>query len=242
MFIYSIKLSYDGTDFHGWQFQPKVISVQGELNRVLSILLRTDIATTGAGRTDAGVHALGQVASFLSPIEIDTYKFKYSLNVLLPSSISVKSVELAPSGFNARFSAKSRSYLYIVSREKDPFYHRFSARVHHNLDLRFLNKLSDEFTGMHDFSALTKNLKEQENTVCTVSSARWRMFGNRFLFYVSADRFLHGMVRTMVGTIMRTSKQEGSPKDIKEILRSKDRSQAGEAFPSKGLILYKVGY
>lgn len=242
MFVYSLVLSYDGTDFHGWQVQPNVRSVQGELNRVLSILLRTNIATTGAGRTDAGVHALGQVVSFISPIEIDTYKFNYSLNVLLPSSIAVKSIERAPAGFNARFSAKSRSYLYVIGKEKDPFYDRFTAYVHHNIDLKFLNKLSDEFTGMHDFSALTKNLKEQENTVCTVSSARWRMFGNRFLFNVSADRFLHGMVRTMVGTILRTSKHEGSPKDIKEILRSKDRAQAGEAFPAKGLILYKVGY
>ncbi|MFA3782771.1 tRNA pseudouridine(38-40) synthase TruA [Melioribacteraceae bacterium 4301-Me] len=244
MFNYKLTIQYDGTNYAGWQIQKNAISVQQKISEAIEIITKEKINLIGAGRTDAGVHALGQVANFKVDVELDLYKFQYSLNSILPSDISITSSEKVNENFHARFDAKSRAYIYLISKIKSPFYDKYSYRLPYiaKMNITYLNKISKVLIGEHDFTSFSRKNTETENKVCDVKNIWWKETKNFILFYIQADRFLHGMVRTIIGTLLKTIEKKRDENYILEILNKKDRETAGEAVPTKGLFLYKVRY
>lgn len=243
MFNYKLIVQYDGTDFYGWQSQPSGNTIQDEISKSILKLTGEEVGIIGSGRTDSGVHALGQVANFKISKSLDTHKFLHSLNSLLPNSIAVKSIDSVSEDFHSRFDAIQRSYLYLISREKSPFYWRYSYQ-NRTIDFSHigrLNEISRSLLGEHDFTSFCKTQTDTENKICQVYDIHWRKQNDLILFYISANRFLHGMVRTIVGTILKSMKESGSD-TIQEVLLSKDRNAAGESVPAKGLFLFKVKY
>ena len=241
---YKLIIQYDGTNYCGWQIQENVVTVQQKIRDSINLLLKEEINLIGSGRTDTGVHALGQVANFQTEQEIDLYKLIYSMNSILPNDISIVDGEKVDAEFHSRFSAKKRSYIYLLSHKKSPFYKSYSLH-YPNLNpeqISNLNSLSKVLFGEHDFTSFSKKNTEIENKICTIHSIHWRSTGSFTVFYVEANRFLHGMVKTFVGTILHAEKNNFEGDYLKEILAKKDRAAAGEAVISKGLFLYKVRY
>ena len=241
---FKLTVQYDGTDFAGWQIQNNALTVQGVLKEKIEILTRSEINLIGSGRTDAGVHALGQEANFRCNNIPDLRKFTFSLNSMLPKSIAVIRAEEVPESFHSRFDAKRRSYFYFISSAKSPFYERYSwlDTKSSQYNLNELNELSKVFLGRHDFTSFSRTKTETDNKNCEIYSIHWRRRNFLTIFYVEADRFLHGMVRTLVGTILKVYKLNGSRKDLENVLSLKDRKAAGQAVKAKGLFLNKVRY
>ncbi len=239
---YKLLIQYDGTNYAGWQIQKNAVSVQQIITEALKTLLKIDINLIGSGRTDSGVHALGQVANFRTENEIDIYRFKHSLNSILPSDISIIKMEETNEDFHARFDARKRSYIYLISQIKSPFYKNYSYFYPSKIDLEKLNSLAKYFLGEKDYTSFSKKNNELENKNCTVFDLRWRKNGNLILFYIKANRFLHGMVRTIVGTMLNAQASENPAQLINDIFKSQNREEASESMSSKGLFLYKVEY
>ncbi len=241
---YKLTIQYDGTDFSGWQIQKNAPSVQGEIQKKISMILNKEIKLVGSGRTDAGVHALGQVANFRTEKEIELRKFAHSLNSVLPESIFITKVETAHEEFHSRFDASSRSYLYFFINKKSPFYHKYAVFAPYlfEISVEKLNEISQEILGERDFTSFSIRKSETENKICAVRSARWRREKDFLIFYIEANRFLHGMVRALVGTITNIARKNESTERIVEILDEKNREAAFESSPAKGLFLYKVKY
>jgi tRNA pseudouridine38-40 synthase len=219
---YKLTIQYDGTQYAGWQIQENAISVQGTITDAIKVIHKKDVNLIGAGRTDSGVHALGQVANFTTENEIEPFRFQHSLNSILPNDISIINTEEVDESFHSRFDANS-----II---KD------------NLDVELLNRLSDVFVSENDYTSYCRKNTEVKNKLCKVNFIRWRETKSFYLFFISADRFLHGMVRTIVGTLFNVAEQNGEVKMIQTIFDKKNRESAGEAVPAKGLILYKIKY
>jgi tRNA pseudouridine38-40 synthase len=188
------------------------------------------------------VHAFGQVANFIINENLDLYKFKHSLNSILPSDISLVEINKADEKFHSRFDAKRRSYFYLISKVKSPFYFRYSYLYKRNIDLNKLIDLTRLFVGEKDFSSFCKVKTEVDSKLANVFEANWRMSKNFYLFYIEANRFLYGMVRAIVGTLLRAVQIEKSKSYIQEIFNSKCRETAADAVPAKGLFLFKVKY
>ncbi len=239
---YKLDISYDGGEFCGWQIQKQENSVQGTITRALEILFKHKINLIGAGRTDAGVHALGQAANFLSETDIDLPHLKYKLNAILPQSIAVKNISIVPDDFNARFSAKTRVYYYIITGVKSPFFFKYAVYQHTPLNISLLNEYSDILPGRKDFASFTKQFHKNESNICEIISARWRRSGSFVIFRIEANRFLHGMVRTIVGTQLRLHRTSESPEVFSNITEGRDRMLSAASAPAHGLYLYKVTY
>lgn len=241
---YKLIIQYDGTQFSGWQIQNNTTTVQGELVKNIGILIKEEVNLIGSGRTDTGVHALGQVANFRTEQKINIHKFVYSLNSLLPESISIIRSEKVTPEFHSRFDAKRRSYLYLLSNSKSPFYYKYSnfAPKIVDLDPVELNEFSKSLLGSHDFTSFSKKNVDITNKNCNIYSLHWRKTKGFLLFYIEADRFLHGMVRTIVGTIVRGVQTKTKSSFLLDILEKKNRESAWESYPAKGLFLYKVRY
>ena len=244
MFFYRAVIQYDGSNFFGWQSQPSGNTVQDEITKAVNKISGEDISLTGAGRTDSGVHALGQVASFQLLKEVNLKKFSHSLNSVLPSNISVINIEKSDQLFHPRFDAKSRVYYYLISNIKSPFFDRYSYLYPpiKKYEIGKLNLLSAKLIGSNNFSAFCRVKTDTSNKICNVFSTHWRKKGNLTLFRIEADRFLHGMVRTIIGTILKAYNTDDAQDYVTHVLSSKDRKEAGEAVPAKGLFLYKVNY
>jgi len=238
---YKLIIQYDGTQYAGWQIQENAKTVQGTISKGIKAILKDDVNLIGSGRTDSGAHALGQVANFSTQNEVDPSSFQYSLNSILPNDISIFATEEVGESFHSRFDAVERKYLYLVSKYKSPFYFKYSI-VKNNLDVELLNRLSYMFVGEKDYTSFCKKNTEVKSKLCYVNYIRWRETKNFYLFFISANRFLHGMVRSIIGTLFLAVKQNGDEKFIQSIFSKKDREAAGEAVPAKGLILYKVKY
>jgi tRNA pseudouridine38-40 synthase len=242
---FKLIIQYDGTDYAGWQIQNNALTVQQVIKEKLQVILRTDeINLIGAGRTDAGVHALGQVANFNFEEILNLKKIKHSLNSILPKNISIISIETVKNDFHARFSAKKRSYFYLFNSVKSPFYERYSwfdSRFS-GLYIAHLNQIANVLIGTHDFTSFSKRNSEVENKNCEVFSLRWYRKDNITFLFIEADRFLHGMVRALTGTLLKSIKQKNPEKYLQDILEAKDRTAAGESVPAKGLFLFKVKY
>lgn len=239
---YKLLIQYDGTSYAGWQIQEKSSSVQATITNTIELLLKEKINLIGSGRTDSGVHAIGQVANFRTENEIDIYRFKHSLNSLLPYDISIKKMEETFEDFHSRFDAKRRTYFYLISKSKNPFFRNYSYFYHKEIDLFNLKNLSKKILGTNDFTSFSRKNSDVENKICTVYDANWRDLGDLIVFYIKADRYLHGMVRTIVGTLLKSLESSEPENYLSEIFRSRNRESAFEAVPAKGLFLYKVEY
>jgi len=241
---YKLLIQYDGTDYSGWQIQSNAPTVQQKIVEAVEVITRKKVNLIGSGRTDSGVHAFGQVANFRIESELDTYKFRYSLNAILPDDISVLKIEKAEESFHSRFDAKKRSYIYLFSYNKSPFYKKYSYHYFPitKLDFVNLNKISKSLIGEHDFTSFSKKNTEVEDKICNISEILWHKGKEFSVVYITSNRFLHGMVRTMVGTILYAAENNLKEDYLINILDSHDREAAKESVPAKGLFLYKVKY
>ena len=242
MFNYKLTIQYDGTSYAGWQIQDNALSVQEVISNSIKQILQEDINLIGAGRTDAGVHALGQVANFIVDQQLDLFKFSYSLNSVLPKDISITNIETVDVSFHSRFSARKRFYIYLISNQKSPFWDRYSFTYFSELKPEKLNELSSALIGEMDFTSFSKINTEVHNRLCEVYEARWRRQKNLLIFYIEANRFLYGMVRAIVGSLLKAYSSEDGQNYLTNILNQKDRGVAADAVPAKGLFLYKVKY
>lgn len=241
---YKLIIQYLGKKYAGWQIQQNAVSVQGTVTESINKILRDDINLIGSGRTDTGVNAWGQVANFRSDKIKDTDKFRYSLNSVLPDDISVRSVDMVHYDFHSRFDAVSRSYFYLIRNDKLPFYKDYTGYFPYIHDFRIneLNKLAAVFLGEQDFTSFSKKNSEVNHHICTVKNIRFTKRNEIVYFYVEANRFLHGMVRALLGTILKIYQTTNQPESLIEILEKKDRNLAGMAVPAQGLFLFKVNY
>jgi tRNA pseudouridine38-40 synthase len=270
---YFIELTYNGTNYHGWQTQPNAVTVQQVLDKALATLLRAPIETTGCGRTDTGVHATEFFAhvnveesivhgpwsmekedntnsgyglwtmDYGLPTKIKSLPTKIkSLNALLPSDIAVKRIIPVHADAHARFDATLRSYQYHVHFEKDPFLHNLSWLVRDVPDVELMNEAAKIIMEYTDFSCFSKSNTQVKTNNCKISRAEWVWNDGKLVFHISADRFLRNMVRAIVGTLMMVGKREIVPEAVRQIIESKNRSNAGTSVPACGLYLTEVRY
>lgn len=246
---YFIELSYDGTNYHGWQTQPNAVAVQEVLDEALSTVLRQPIETLGCGRTDTGVHAKEFFAHFdfeaigLEPWTSDeTGAILRSLNSVLPKDIAVKNVFPVAAEAHARFDATQRSYEYYIHFNKDPFKNGYSWELRDKPDIALMNKAAAIIMEYTDFSCFSKSNTQVKTNNCKITNAEWVVKDNSIVFQISADRFLRNMVRAIVGTLMMVGRKEIEPGAVRNIIESKNRSNAGMSVPAAGLYLTKVKY
>lgn len=240
---YFIWFSYDGTQYHGWQIQPNGVTVQSELQRCLSLLLREDISVTGAGRTDTGVHARQMAAHFDTEVEFDAPQIVHKLNGLLHQDIGVDRIEAVSEEMHARFSATLRTYHYYIHTRKNPFLRHYSLELHYQLDFALMNEAGRILTEYEDFGAFCKAGSDVKTTLCHVTHAQWHQTApDAWYFEITANRFLRNMVRAVVGTLMEVGRGRMSLDDFRQVIEGKQRTQAGESMPAKALFLEKVEY
>ncbi len=240
-----IHLSFNGENYHGWQFQENADTVQSRINNALSVLLNKNIDIVGAGRTDTGVHARYYIAHF----DIETEKLKYSietlvfkLNNFLPPDISIHRIFEVKPDIHARFSAVSRTYCYYISRNKDPFNNNFSYYVYGDLNIEKMNQASTVLLNIENFKAFSKSGSGNTSSLCKVSYARWEEKENTLIFTITANRFLRNMVRAIVGTLIDVGREKVSQDEFLKIIESENRSDAGYSVPACGLFLEKIDY
>jgi len=240
-----LVLAYDGTDFHGFAAQPDVRTVEGVVSKALEKILRHDVDLTCAGRTDAGVHAWGQVVSLEADPGVDPWRLRDALNGILGPEIVVRECELSTPEFDARRSAVSRTYRYtIVNRpEPDPFLARYAWWVQPPLDVAPMRMAADPFIGSHDFSAFCRRASSGASSVRRVIGSHWVDLGDGVLRYeVTATSFCWQMVRSLVGTLVDVGLGRLRAGDMRAVLESGDRQRAGQIAPPHGLCLWSVGY
>lgn len=240
---YFIHLSYDGTNYHGWQVQPNGISVQGVLQSALSTIMRQQISIVGAGRTDTGVHARHMVAHFDTENCCDTKQLAYKLNRILPKDISIDRVEAVDGDMHARFSALSRTYHYYIHTAKDPFRRHYSCEMHYELDYDLMNEAAAHLLHVHDFGAFCKSHTDVKTTLCDVTEAVWVRDGDHaWHFRITANRFLRNMVRAVVGTLIDVGRHRMSLADFDNVVQGRNRCDAGESMPGHALFLERIIY
>jgi len=238
-------LEYDGTRYHGWQRQRGDLSIQQVLEEALQRLTGAEVSLIASGRTDAGVHALGQVANFHTASPIPLKAFHEGLNSMLPYDIAVLKAEEAPPEFHARKSALSKTYEYrILNRpSRSPLHHHYGGWLAHKLDLQALDAAAALLPGRHDFSAFRASGSGNLNPVRQVLAARWQTHPGGWLrFTITATGFLRGMVRSLVGTMVEIGKGKAAPELLAELLKSGERRLAGPTAPAQGLYLVEVVY
>ena len=240
---YFVWFGYDGAAYHGWQIQPNGNSVQEELQKGLSTLLREEISVTGAGRTDAGVHARVMVAHFDTEKTLDCRQLAYKLNRLLPQDIAVDRVEQVSDDLHARFSATSRTYNYYIHTRKDPFRRAYSCEMHYDLDFAKMNEAGRILTTYEDFGAFCKAHSDVKTTLCQVTKAEWiQTSDSSWYFEITANRFLRNMVRAVVGTLIDVGRGKLTLDDFRKVIEGKQRSDAGESMPANALFLEEIVY
>lgn len=246
---YFITISFSGGRYHGWQVQPNGISVQETLSRALSTLLREEVVVTGAGRTDAGVHARMMVAHFDSSAPVDGGQLVYKLNKLLPRDIAVSAVEPVADDMHARFSATARTYHYYVHTRKDAFLEGRSWMVTFPLDFERMNEAAAVLAEYEDFTSFSKVDTDAKTNLCRITEARWSRvkFSETdtvpvWCFTVTSNRFLRNMVRAIVGTLVEVGRGRMTVEDFRQVIERRDRCQAGESVPACGLYLWDIRY
>lgn len=240
---YFITFSYDGTAYHGWQIQPHSVTVQEELQKALSTLMRKPMEVVGAGRTDTGVHARKMIAHFDHDEVLDCPQLVYKLNKLLPRDIAVQHVEPVADGMHARFSAKSRTYHYYVHLDKNPFLRSYSWQVYGNPDFELMNRAARVLMEYKDFTSFSKVNTDTKTNDCTITEARWDRVGeDQWRFTVTANRFLRNMVRAIVGTLMEVGRGRMTIEQLRSVIEAKDRCRAGDSVPGNALFLVEVLY
>ena len=250
---YFIQLSYDGTGYHGWQVQPNGVSVQEVLQKALSTLLRQPTEVTGAGRTDAGVHASMMVAHFDWPaahegegceeMPLDCTQLTYKLNRLLPPDVAVQAVRPVGPEMHARLSATRRTYHYYIHTRKDPFLRGYSWQVNVPLDFALMNEAAQVLLEYSDFTSFSKTGTDVKTNICQLTEARWEQLKpGEWRFTVSANRFLRNMVRAIVGTLVEVGRHRMTISQMRHAIEAKDRQRAGESVPGHALYLTNIEY
>lgn len=239
-----LVIEYDGSYFHGWQIQKNLISVQGEIEKAIFRITGEKVSVTGSGRTDAGVHAYGQVAHFDTRSKIPAEKFAEVLNTALPPSVAVvSSAEVSPD-FHARFSAIKKTYKYKVLNRpiRSPIMDKRAWHVPMPLDLDRMNRAAAYFEGLHDFTAFCASGNNIKDFVRYIYDSRWTVEGDLLVYTVTGNGFLYNMVRIMTGTMVEVGLNKRPPESIPDILNKKDRRLAGITAPPHGLYLWEVFY
>ena len=248
-----LTIAYDGSSFNGWQRQPDLRTVQGEVEKALEILTGETFSLNGTSRTDRGVHAYGQTASFRGDIKVPVANLKDALNNILgtgrksmvPSDIFIKDAREVPLDFHARFNAVAKTYIYKIriGKEPDIFKRNYFYEVRYPLDLKLMKEGALILMGTHDFKAFqSAGGEEKESTVRTVYTMDMRRIREGMAFHITGDGFLYNQVRIMMGTLVEVGLKKISPENLKEIRDGKDRAKAGHKAPSEGLYLAKVHF
>ena len=239
-----VQLSYDGSPFCGWQFQPNVPSVQQEVERALSIAFGEPVTVVGAGRTDTGVNARHYIAHFdvtAWPLE-ESARILRKINAILPPAIVAEAFYRVADEAHARFDAVSRTYRYFIHTVKDPFA-RHSCRLWFTPDVAAMNRAAEPMLGRHDFSSFEKTGGANKTSLCTVTEARWETLDSEhFVFTITADRFLRNMVRATVGTLLEVGRGRRAPEWVGEVLAAPNRSEAGQSVIGEALFLEEIRY
>jgi tRNA pseudouridine38-40 synthase len=241
---YFLEISYHGGRYHGWQAQENTtLTVQGELDKSLGLVLRQPVESVGSGRTDTGVHCRSQFVHLdvAGPIP-DPARFLYKLNRCLPTDIAALALRPVAGEAHARFSALSRSYEYHVARQKSPLASGVAYQYTVPLDMGQMNLAAAKLLKYSDFESFSRVKTDVKTFRCQLYHAYWEQCGDRLVFYIQADRFLRGMVRTIVGTLLDVGRGQLAVGDIDGIVQGRDRTRAGRAVPPEGLFLTAVSY
>jgi len=240
---YFIKLSFDGSLYHGWQLQENALSIEYKINEALSTVFRQSARVTGCGRTDTGVHAKEYYAHFDSENEIeDEERLAYKINCLLPDDIVVYTLFKVSPDAHARFSALKRTYKYFINQNRDPFRKKYEYFLHRSIDLNLMNEACQVLMEYKDFGCFSKAHTQVKHFLCTIFDARWEVLDSRLVFTITANRFLRNMVRAIVGTMLDVGLHKMSLKDFRKIIEKGSRSDAGMSVPAQGLFLTEVVY
>lgn len=239
---YFTQFSYNGTKYHGWQFQPNAITVQEVLENNLSLLLKEDCKLTGAGRTDTGVHAKIMYAHFDSSSSFDVEKIRNKLNAILPEDIAISKILTVHDEAHARFDATSRSYEYHIHTQKNVFNNYQSWYYGRTLDINAMNKAASMLLNHTNFKCFSKSNTDVNTYNCEITYAKWTKDNDNLIFTITADRFLRNMVRAIVGTLVSIGIGKLKPEAIEAIIASQDRGQAGFSVPAEGLYLTEIKY
>ncbi len=241
---YKICIAYDGTNYGGWQIQPNRLTIQELLEEKLAILLKKPTKVTGSGRTDAGVHAMAQVANFHHEGPLFPKLFLRSMNALLPPDIRILSIDEVEDSFHARFSAKGKAYHYHLSLTPTilPFVRNFRYHPRGKLDIKKMTEAAPLFIGKHDFTSFANVGSSSENPIKTLRRLDLVQEGDDLILQFEGDGFLYKMVRNIVGALIQVGRGKLEPEEIKQILAAKDRTRASQAAPPQGLFLFRVEY
>ena len=240
-----LQIEYDGTNYAGWQIQPNDTTIQGLIENALISIYGFDIGVIAAGRTDAGVHARGQVAhtKLLEDFPVPQEKIPVALNSKLPNDIRIKKAILLPNNFHARYDAAAREYSYTIITKESVFNNRFTTYFKYQFDSNILIKSAEIFLGKHDFTTFSKLNEDTKNYVCNVETCFWQKTDeNKWKLTIKADHFVYGMVRAIVGALLDCARGKRTLNDIKSALKKCDRNLASPLAPPQGLILEKVYY
>ncbi|WP_242926350.1 tRNA pseudouridine(38-40) synthase TruA [Pontibacter vulgaris] len=239
---YFLEIAYDGTRFHGWQVQPNALSVQEVLDDCLSKVLRQPISSTGSGRTDTGVHASQQFVHFDVAQQLDTEQMVYRFNRLLPDDVVARNLYLVPDEAHARFDAFARTYHYHIMLAKNPFKRYYATYLNRLPDVEKMNQAAAILLKYEDFTTFSKVKGDTKHYNCNIYEAAWSQEGEELRFTIRANRFLRGMVRLVVGTLLDVGRGKLTVEGFEEVIASQDRSKASGAAPAEGLYLAKVEY
>ncbi|GAB4444096.1 MAG: tRNA pseudouridine(38-40) synthase TruA [bacterium] len=241
---FKVCVEYEGTNYFGWQRQKGAVTVQQVIEDKLSFLLGEKVYVFGSGRTDSGVHAINQYFHFRTKKTLPVNAYLYGLNSMLPADIRIKNIEIVPDGFHACFSAKRKSYKYLILNRKMPsaLLRNFCWHISYPLDVDLMNRCAETIVGTIDFSSFRASLCSRKNPVRTVYEAFWNKDGEELTFFITANGFLHNMVRILVGTMVDVGRGKISLEEFKNILEKRDRRTAGRTAPPQGLYLYEVYY
>ncbi len=241
---YALLVQYDGTAFNGWQIQAGGRTIQDELEKALQILIKKPVRVTASGRTDAGVHALGQVVHFDAPSDLSLKKICISLNGILPQDVSIKNGYLVPDDFHSRFSAVKREYLYMIYKYplRTPFMKYRAMWINHPLEIDYIKEASSYLVGENDFCSFCKKISSGNGTVRRIESIDVNELDDIIRIRFRANAFLHNMIRIIVGTVLQMYRENREPEFIREILDKKDRAYSGFTAPPYGLYLNSITY
>ena len=237
-----LDIEYDGSNFVGWQFQKNGRSVQEEIEKAIRQIFQLDARVNGGGRTDAGVHARGQVATVQIENQVEIDLLAYQLTAVMPHDVVIKNASFVPEEFHARHSAKARRYRYRISPSPIAVDRQYCWQVRSHLDVDSMQQCAAAILGEHDFQSFCKSIADVEHYRCTVQFAQWFERERMLEFEITANRFLHGMVRALVGTMVNIGRGHTDLEAFVPILKTNDRSTAGMSAPAQGLFLEEIYY
>jgi tRNA pseudouridine38-40 synthase len=239
---YFFEISYNGTHYHGWQNQSNAIGVQQIVEEGLTKVFREEISIVGSGRTDAGVHCVQQFFHADTHYKFDATGWIIKLNSILPRDIAIRSIQSVNPEAHARYDATERSYEYKITRVKDPLLTGYAYYFFRDLDIKTMNEAAALLVGMHDFKCFSKVKTDVNHFLCDLKKAHWNQKDQLLVFSITANRFLRGMVRAIVGSLLDVGTGKTSVKDFQKIIDSQDRKNAGMNVPPEGLYLTQVKY